>query len=78
MWMKKGKTIVAALYGASTVTYGTRSAKVTIKEDTAYPFEDQIRFSFSLNSERKLKFCLRLPGWCKNPTLLVNGNVNRY
>ena len=56
MWMKKGKTIVAALYGASTVTYGTRSAKVTIKEDTAYPFEDQIRFSLSRNSERKLKF----------------------
>lgn len=78
MWMKKGKTIVAALYGASTVTYGTRSAKVTIKEDTAYPFEDQIRFSFSLNGERKLKFCLRLPGWCKNPTLLVNGAPAEY
>ena len=73
MWMKKGRDIIAALYGASEVTYGGGASAVKITEDTKYPFSDDIAFNFSLKAPRKLRFKLRIPGWCKNPSLKVNG-----
>lgn len=73
MWMKKRRDIFAVLYGASEVSYGKRDAKVTIKEETAYPFEDEIRFVFDLKGSRKLRFHVRIPGWCEKPTVKVNG-----
>lgn len=72
MWMKKGRSLAAVLYGPGTVSYGSGKGKVTITEDTAYPFEDQIRFSFSMKEAKKMKLFLRIPGWCEKPTLLHN------
>ncbi len=69
MWMKKGNSLVAALYGASEVSHNG----VTVKEDTAYPFEDDIRFVFSMKNEKKFSIYLRIPAWCKNPSIKLNG-----
>ena len=74
MWMKKKRTdVFAALYGASEYSFGKGSRKVTITEETDYPFEDTIRFSFSMKEARKLRLHLRIPGWCTEPVLKVNG-----
>lgn len=73
MWMKKRRDIFAVLYGASEVSYGKRDAKVTIREETAYPFEDRIRFFFDLTGTRRLRFHVRIPGWSKSAYITVNG-----
>lgn len=72
MWMKKGRAVVAALYGPSAVSFGSGKGKVTITEDTSYPFEDQIRFSFAMKEEKQVKLLLRIPGWCEKATLFYN------
>ena len=43
------------------------SKKVSILEETAYPFDDQILFKISTPGPVQFPFHLRIPGWCENP-----------
>ena len=68
------------VYAPSTLSTTLSSgARVEIKEQTCYPFEEQIHFSFSL-PERKHRsaafpFELRIPEWSNGYTLTVNGQA---
>ncbi len=73
------KGIAALLYSASSVTalVGDKT-EVTIKEETNYPFDESIRFTISLPSNTKsvtFPFHLRIPQWCTNATIKVNGQL---
>lgn len=67
--------LAATLYGASTVhaKVGASREPVQIRQETDYPFGDEIHLSLSL--ARPVHFCLslRIPAWCKLPALKVNG-----
>ena len=77
MWLrdKKGNP-VAALYGPSSVEYDLGGGvTVKIEEKTDYPFEEQVRFTFSFfengkpsNKSYNMDFTYRIPGWCKAAT----------
>lgn len=49
--------------------------EVHFVEETNYPFEESIRFRLTESEKRKVKFPLhmRVPVWCKEATVLVNG-----
>ncbi|QQQ73556.1 RICIN domain-containing protein [Saccharothrix sp. 6-C] len=75
MWLATADGgVVAALYGPSAVTVkvGDGTA-VTITEDTAYPFGDTIRFRVATPRPLSFPFAVRVPGWCADPVLTVNG-----
>lgn len=80
-WMKKGEDgIVAALYSPSTYTFESGNRKkqtVTIKEDTSYPFEESIRFSIGTEKPVRFSLWLRIPEWCDNAALSINGEAPR-
>jgi len=61
------------LYIASETNVSIDDMPVSIRQATDYPWEGKVRFT--LNPDRKEKFTLklRLPDWCKNYTLAVNG-----
>ena len=61
MWMKdrKGNPVVA-LYGPSEVDYGF--AKIT--EETDYPYDGKVKFTFAMKSPKTFVFTYRVPGWC--------------
>ncbi|MEV4316673.1 RICIN domain-containing protein [Actinocrispum sp. NPDC049592] len=63
--------IVASLYGPSTVTVGT----TRIVAETSYPFSDTITFRFILPQPKSFPFTVRIPGWCANPQLTINGSA---
>jgi hypothetical protein len=63
--------VVASLYGPSTVTTNS----VTITEQTSYPFSDTITFTVTMSGTRAFPFSLRIPQWCPNPQLTVNGSA---
>lgn len=52
---------------------------VTISEETAYPFEEAVRFKIAFESKKIKKaffpFHLRVPAWCKAPVVRLNGDV---
>ena len=69
MWLKAkgGGAPVAMLYGPSEFAGEQDGVPYTIVEETAYPFEDEVRFT--LRSAKPLKVALRcrIPGWCDSP-----------
>ncbi|MEI8283116.1 MAG: beta-L-arabinofuranosidase domain-containing protein, partial [Armatimonadota bacterium] len=76
LWMASNDDgLVATLYSASTVTAKVGSgAKVTIKETSNYPFDNEIRFAINPGkTPNHFPIYLRLPEWCNNPSLSVEG-----
>lgn len=69
MYLKKGRSLSAVFYGDSTIRFGG----MQIEQKTHYPFEDEVRFVFHTDKARKLNFSLRIPAWCENPTIILNG-----
>jgi hypothetical protein len=68
------KGIAALVYAPSRVKARVaNNTTVEILESTNYPFEEQISFSFKMNQKAAFPFHLRIPGWCKNPSLQING-----
>lgn len=74
MWLKDKKgNPVAALYGPSSVEYDLgNGVTVQIQEQTAYPFEEHVKFCFTffVNGKKSKKafdmdFTYRIPGWVK-------------
>lgn len=66
--------IAALVYGESEVSAKVADGRlIKILEETSYPFKDDIRFT--LQTERPVKFPihLRIPQWCKNPEIKING-----
>ena len=54
-------------------------ASVVVKETTKYPFEDQISFTVNTSKTTSFPLYLRIPSWCKNAAVKVNGhsiNIN--
>jgi len=76
MWMTDGTGgVVAALFGPSRVSLraGANLSPVTITEETAYPFDEEIRFHIKTAMPVRFSFRVRIPGWCRNAALHVNG-----
>lgn len=79
LWFATSDRGLAALYYApSTVTAKVgNGVEVKIEEKTMYPFEGTVRFEISYPN-KKVKSAdfpleLRVPGWCKEATVKVNG-----
>jgi hypothetical protein len=74
MWMRSGKDgLAAVLYGPSQLTTTLNGHPVSIKSETAYPFEERIRMSIELERKTRFTLHLRIPGWCKDPEIAING-----
>lgn len=67
--------------GIAVVLYNACQAKVkvgngtevTIKEQTNYPFEETIRFTLTTPEKVSFPLYLRIPSWCKDASIAVNG-----
>lgn len=75
MWLKNTKNdgVIAALYGASSFMFLKDKQEIKIHQETKYPFEDQINFEFELKEKNKFSFTVRIPAWCINPEINING-----
>ncbi len=72
--------VATIIYAPSEVHLKVADGKnIKIEEKTNYPFDNKI--SFVVHGEQALDFpfYLRIPGWCSEATVLINGNVyNNY
>ncbi len=68
--------VAYAVYAPSTATLDVASGKkVTIAEDTQYPFSDRLVFSMSMKSKAEFPVYFRIPSWAKGATASVNGKA---
>ncbi len=76
LWMATADNGVAALlYSPSSVKIKVANgAKVEFVEKTNYPFDDVIQFTYkNKGSKIAFPFHLRIPGWCKEASIVING-----
>ncbi|MCK5472842.1 MAG: glycoside hydrolase family 127 protein, partial [Planctomycetes bacterium] len=76
MWLgDRDGGLVAAMYGPSSVSakVGADSVAVTIVEKTDYPFSEHIEFAIQAEKNVRFPLWLRIPGWCKEPAISING-----
>ncbi len=75
MWMRDPQRgLVAALYGPSRVRaeVGPRREPIEIREETNYPFEEEIHFTVRCARPVAFPLSFRVPGWCTTPRLFLN------
>lgn len=66
--------LAAVMYAPCTVTAQVGDGtKVTIQQKTRYPFEDRIDLSFTMPKSVEFPLYLRIPAWCGQPAIIVNG-----
>ena len=70
-----GDGVVAMSYApceVRAVVGDDEGTSVTIRVDGAYPFEETTRITLSTPRPAAFPLILRLPGWCKKPTIQLN------
>ncbi len=73
-WMQEGADhLIAALYGPSVYDGRMQGHCVRVRQETAYPFDDQVTFHFELEQSLSLRFSFRIPAWCQHARVCVNG-----
>jgi hypothetical protein len=66
--------LAVALYAPSQVTAKVgKGTEVRIVEETIYPFDDKIQLTVTTRKSVRFPLYLRVPGWCKNPIVEING-----
>jgi hypothetical protein len=76
MWMRsQDNGLIATLYGPSKLNtvVGPDHVPVEIVQTTDYPFNEQINFKFNGTRSVTFPLSLRIPAWCSEPHIAVNG-----
>ncbi|HKG05770.1 MAG TPA: beta-L-arabinofuranosidase domain-containing protein [Pedobacter sp.] len=74
LWYKTaGNGLAALVYAPNVITTRINNQQVTINENTSYPFEDEINFEISTTKSLSFPFELRIPSWCQEAQISVNG-----
>lgn len=69
--------LAALVYGPCSVCVSVGGVPLRIVEETEYPFRESVSFRFELPSDRSvtMPLVLRVPGWCAEGTVSINGKV---
>jgi DUF1680 family protein len=70
------KGIAALVYAPSKVSARAGDGtNVEFTEETGYPFDESIKFTFKADKSVRFPFHLRIPAWCDTAVVKVNGAV---
>ena len=76
MWMKPAAGgLAATLYAPNTLETELDSSAIRIETKTDYPFNETLEMKVSTAKPLKFPLRLRVPEWCVNPRIAVNGDV---
>ncbi len=76
LWMRSDEEGLAAIaYAPCEVRTRIGGAAVRVEVDTRYPFRDEIRIRVRAEAPAKFPLLLRIPGWCRDARVDVDGSV---
>jgi len=68
--------LAAVMYAPCVVTARVGDgAEVRIRQETGYPFEEDVTLTVSTDAPTTFPLHLRIPGWCKDAEITVNGRA---
>lgn len=65
--------LAVLVYVPTVVTAVVGGGPIRIREDTRYPFEEQVRLALSISKPAEFPLKLRIPAWCTRASVTVNG-----
>lgn len=65
--------IYVNLYVNSTADVNLDDRNITLKQETNYPWDGDVKFTISNVEEAEFTLALRIPAWCRKAKLKVNG-----
>ncbi|HEU4323628.1 MAG TPA: beta-L-arabinofuranosidase domain-containing protein [Roseiflexaceae bacterium] len=65
--------VVVHLYAQSRAELELDGQAVTLRQETKYPWDGSVRLTVGTAAPTTFGLRLRLPGWCRNPRVSVNG-----
>jgi DUF1680 family protein len=75
IYYKSDKGIAVNLYSNSTVTALINNQRVVVRQQTEYPSSGDIKLFIDPAEESTFEVKLRIPLWCKNPTVKINDSI---
>jgi len=76
LWYKNAENGLAALAFSPNIlktTVGKNNTAIEVSENTNYPFDAKISFDIKIANATEFPFELRIPGWCNEALITVNG-----
>jgi DUF1680 family protein len=75
LWMAtRDNGLAAVMYAPSQVTAKVAAGtEVKLTETTTYPFDESVSIAVSTSQAVRFPLTLRIPGWCSDPTVTLNG-----
>lgn len=78
LWMAADEGLAAVAYGPCRVKAKAADGEVEIREETDYPFRETVALTvMSATATRPFELKFRIPGWCTDAQLTVNGEAVR-
>ncbi len=68
-------TLYVHLYNQNHAEFQLGGTAVSLEQQTNYPWDGDIRFKVGVNHPARFNLALRIPGWCHNFRLEVNGQT---
>ncbi|HEY0735915.1 MAG TPA: beta-L-arabinofuranosidase domain-containing protein [Herpetosiphonaceae bacterium] len=75
IYAQRDDEVVAHLYVQGTARLRLAGQEVTLRQETNYPWNEQVSIRVGLGEPANFRLRLRLPGWCRAPRLMVNGEA---
>jgi len=69
----KDNEVYVHLYLDNETEFEINGQNVVISQKTNYPWDENIRLVVQMESELEFTLALRIPGWCRDAKLMVNG-----
>ncbi len=67
-------TLYVHLYAAGTAQFEHDGGTAKVTVETAYPWDENVRFQVNCSEKQNFALALRIPGWCRKAEISVNGN----
>lgn len=67
--------VAVHLYGANSAELTVGDTFVRLKQETRYPWEGDVSLTLSLEKKSRFTLNLRIPGWCRDASVAVNGEA---
>ena len=74
LYSENSEGVAVHLYVAGEVTAHGGDTVVTIKQETRYPWDGDVAITVELGSTAEFDLRLRIPGWCNDAKLEINGS----
>lgn len=71
-------TIFMHLYCGAELHKVFGDSEVKIYVNTEYPWKEEVKISLEMDRETEFVYALRVPGWCQDFSVMVNGEKQQY